>query len=37
MTDRPPRQQLPGWAIGLLIVVAILVLGFGGCLAVLRV
>ena len=31
MNDQPPRRQMPGWAIGLLIVFAILILGFGVC------
>ena len=36
MTDRPPRQQLPGWAIAALVIAAILILGFGVCGAGLR-
>lgn len=35
MNDQPPRKSLPTWVIVTLIVIAILVLGFGACVRVL--
>lgn len=32
MDEKPPRQPLPGWAVTLLVVFGILILGFGVCL-----
>jgi hypothetical protein len=31
MNDQPPRKSLPTWVIAMLVVIAILVLGFGVC------
>jgi len=31
MNEQPPRKPMSGWAVTLLVVLAILVLGFGVC------
>ena len=35
MDEQPSRKSLPGWVIAILVVVAILILGFGACVRVL--